>query len=743
MSEKSIHIENQNVNNGATINNIANQENNLCDDLLEWHFKKLFKENNELHRIFDVIKYISNKDKIKDRFGGSYYRYEEMANSCLELIDNNSDIELVSTKHLDDGYKSVISSILNVSNLFCIKEEGSELILISKDYNKIIASIKSLALKISFKDIKSRREYNEAKENAENIKKIVLPYLQCSKAYGEFFQFNDIYIENQPNLPFIDKTVKFVASDEIIPKLIHPLYGDKPECGLRELIQNSCDACKEMQINNQCIIDPCVEIYLNKIDKESNWVLKIRDYGVGMDEEILINKYFVIGESSKRQKDGNLLGQFGIGALATFLLGDKIELKTKRYNEKKVLSFEYYYKLNEDNRSENNEIDIKISKDENFLNGTEITILLKNEFNNYNIEKLERKLKLHEWYLMSDIKLKYFVNYNEKEITTLKNDTYLWNKFIENDNFYVEYLTPNSKPKNNNIKNGKSIYNGILIEENYALDEEYITYKPFVNIVDRKKIIKLDLSRSRILNPEIFSYDLKKIIYNKTIENLINDSKSKKLVEDNVIKSFEYKNEYMKNIPLFFCKEGFGTYSTKSIERIKRDGKYKKIVKVFRFFGGIRKIKLTDLADGCIYVFDNYELQKTYISYLILAKGKTIIPAEILKRFFYNATNSNNGFKKETIKHIYKCLNKSIEVSDTARAVWDYHNDKKEELFSDKLMEPDMISLCDEKEYDINIVDKEELYKDCIIKISNISDINIWDENDAIIKIDDFGVEFI
>lgn len=48
-----------------------------------------------------------------------------------------------------------------------------------------------------------------------------------------------------------------------------------------------------------------------------------------MTKDILLNKYFVIGESSKKGNKRNLVGQFGIGALAAFLLGDRIAVKTK------------------------------------------------------------------------------------------------------------------------------------------------------------------------------------------------------------------------------------------------------------------------------------------------------------------------------------------------------------------------------------------------------------------------------
>jgi len=84
-------------------------------------------------------------------------------------------------------------------------------------------------------------------------------------------------------------------------------------------------------------------------------ILTIRDYGIGMTEDILLSKYFVIGESSKKGNTTNLVGQFGIGALAAFLLGDKIAVKTKHYKSTSVYTFNY-----ELTSSNNNSIAVSI-----------------------------------------------------------------------------------------------------------------------------------------------------------------------------------------------------------------------------------------------------------------------------------------------------------------------------------------------------------------------------------------------
>lgn len=744
MSKKYLNIENQEVTKGATAYNIARQENNYYEDSLEYYFKIGFNENSELNKIYKVIKYITNKDKLKQRFVGDYSRYREMVFMCERLSDTDGKSAIVSANNLDDGYKSVISSVLNVSNMFIFgRDNDSNEVLVSKENENIVACIRNLSLNLCFRNINSRKDYVEAKKSAEEIKKEIVPYLQCSKAYGQFLQFGEVYLEPLKEVSFVDKEAKFTASDAIIPKLIQPLYGDNPECGLRELIQNACDACKEMKTKNQ-YVNPYVEIHLNKKNESSNWELKIRDYGLGMDENILINKYFVIGESTKRNSNENLVGQFGIGALATFLLGNNMELKTKRYDQKKILSFDYLYKLNEsyDNvDSDDNEIDIKISEDENFACGTEIKTTLKEKFNNYDITSLENVLKINKWYLMSDIELKYYLGSEERKIMTLKSKEYQWEAFIEKDTLYAEYLLPDPQRTNYSIPNAKVIYNGILIEENYDLNDKYIKYRPCVNIVDRNKNIELDLSRTKVLNSHEFSDELKYTIYDKTKQSLINYRDYDKIIKDSEIKSFVYMNEYMEDIPLYFHSEGFGTYSTEAIKRLLSQGRFKKIIKVFRCFASSKSIKLTDLDPDCIYVFDSYEPQKTYISYLILSTGETVIPSEILNRYFYYADNSNSGFEMETVKHIYSCFKIPLLVENTARAIWDYHNQNKQKLFEDFFMEPKFIHISNSSKSNVNIKKITDVFGNCILKISDISAINFYDENDDIFKIDNFDVE--
>ncbi len=141
----------------------------------------------------------------------------------------------------------------------------------------------------------------------------------------------------------IDATVK--VSD--IPSLVgtlggRQLYGDEPEVALRELVQNAQDAVLARQTLQPDFPLGQVEVRLTETD--GDWCLEVRDSGTGMDEETLVHGLLDFGTSgwsstSVRNRlpglaDGGFRpgGRFGIGFFSVFLLGDEVELTTRRYD---------------------------------------------------------------------------------------------------------------------------------------------------------------------------------------------------------------------------------------------------------------------------------------------------------------------------------------------------------------------------------------------------------------------------
>lgn len=159
---------------------------------------------------------------------------------------------------------------------------------------------------------------------------------------------------------FIPKVLKFRTADsEMIELLIAPLYGDKPEIGIRELVQNSVDACLErdnivsknnIHFENPENYDVCVSV----IEHESYGEVIVEDYGIGMTLDTIENYFLNIGASFRNsdrwkkthETDGSSdihrTGRFGIGLLAAYLLGEELEVETRHITcpENEGLKFE-------------------------------------------------------------------------------------------------------------------------------------------------------------------------------------------------------------------------------------------------------------------------------------------------------------------------------------------------------------------------------------------------------------------
>jgi hypothetical protein len=132
-----------------------------------------------------------------------------------------------------------------------------------------------------------------------------------------------------------------------VPKLVstlggEQLYGDEPEVAVRELIQNAQDA-----VLARVVVDPDFtggRVDVSLTQQADEWILEVRDNGIGMDEDVLVHGLLDFGNSGwsssrVRTKFAGLAGggfqprgRFGIGFYAVFILGQKVELTTRRYD---------------------------------------------------------------------------------------------------------------------------------------------------------------------------------------------------------------------------------------------------------------------------------------------------------------------------------------------------------------------------------------------------------------------------
>ncbi len=144
-------------------------------------------------------------------------------------------------------------------------------------------------------------------------------------------------------------THKFqTEANQILHLMIHSLYSNK-EIFLRELISNASDALDKLNMltltddaYKNIDFTPRIDI---KIDKEAK-TLTISDSGIGMNNEDLIEnigtiaksgtKAFIENLSGDAKKDSQLIGQFGVGFYASFMVAHKVEVISKKAGEEQA-----------------------------------------------------------------------------------------------------------------------------------------------------------------------------------------------------------------------------------------------------------------------------------------------------------------------------------------------------------------------------------------------------------------------
>lgn len=130
---------------------------------------------------------------------------------------------------------------------------------------------------------------------------------------------------------------------QLLDILAHSLYTDR-EVFLRELISNASDALNRVQfemLTNHDVIDPDAELAIRiDVDEEAK-VLTIRDTGIGMNREEMVQNLGTIAHSGARtflQNAGEskstleeIIGQFGVGFYSVFMVADEVTVTSRSY----------------------------------------------------------------------------------------------------------------------------------------------------------------------------------------------------------------------------------------------------------------------------------------------------------------------------------------------------------------------------------------------------------------------------
>lgn len=437
---------------------------------------------------------------------------------------------------------------------------------------------------------------------------------------------------------------KFKAeSQRLLDLMINSIYSHK-EIFLRELISNASDAIDKMYYTGLTdkTIDFNKDDYFIKICKDKeNRLLTIKDTGIGMTKDELVDNLGVIAKSgtydfkkNNESHDGvDIIGQFGVGFYSAFMVADEVKVISKAFGSDEAYKWE-------SNGSDG--YTIESCEKESF--GTDIILKIKE-----NVDDIDYDEYLSE-HKIKDIVKKYsdFIRYPIKmDMTSSRlkegtEDEYedfveeqivnsmvpIWrknkNELVDEDyeNFYIEKRYGFDKPiKHIHYKiDGAVSFNALLyIPENTPYDYYTKEYEKGLELYSSSVMI---MNKNPELLPDYFSFvkglvDTEDLSLNISREILQHDRQLKiiaKNIKNKIKKELEtLLKEDREKYEIFFKSFGrqlkYGIYNN--------FGSDKEIIENLIMFYSSKEKKMVTLEE---YVSRMPEDQK----YIYFASGETI-----------------------------------------------------------------------------------------------------------------------
>ena len=132
---------------------------------------------------------------------------------------------------------------------------------------------------------------------------------------------------------------------QLLEILVHSLYTSR-EIFLREIISNASDALDKLRFESTRgaeIIDSELALDISISFDEKNNTITVKDSGIGMTQEELINNIGTIAKSGssefiKQLADStsdanNIIGKFGVGFYSVFMVAKEVIIKTKSFKK--------------------------------------------------------------------------------------------------------------------------------------------------------------------------------------------------------------------------------------------------------------------------------------------------------------------------------------------------------------------------------------------------------------------------
>jgi len=356
-----------------------------------------------------------------------------------------------------------------------------------------------------------------------------------------------------------------VEVGKILNLMINSLYTNK-DVALRELISNASDACDKLRYlaaqNPNLLSDELkVTITTNKAKK----LLIITDNGIGMSRDDLIQNLGTIARSGTenfiksltgdKQKDVQLIGQFGVGFYSSFMIANKVEVISRKFDEEKSWKWESDGSAN-----------FEISQVEQGARGTTIILHLKDEATSDFLDRFHIKHVVQTYSDHINFKIEFVPENIEAgaKIETLNSASALWTRSpseITAEQYQTFYKHISHLPGDpymtihNKVEGLVSYTNLLFIPGSKPFDLFHPDRKTSVKLYVKKVFISEDLNlvpaNMRFLRGLIDSDDLPLNISRENLQHSAVLDKIRKSVVTKVLselkkKAVESEEEYLK-----------------------------------------------------------------------------------------------------------------------------------------------------------------------------------------------------
>ncbi len=400
-----------------------------------------------------------------------------------------------------------------------------------------------------------------------------------------------------------------VEVGKILQLMINSLYTNQ-DVALRELISNASDACDKFRYlaaqNSDLLKDELkISITTDKVKK----LLIISDNGVGMNGQDLEQNLGTIARSGTenfiksltgdKQKDVQLIGQFGVGFYSSFMIANLVEVFSRKFDEDKVFKWQ----------SEGKGSFTIEESEEKIERGTKIILHLKDEAVSNFTDRFHIKHVVQTYSDHINFKIEFVPETLEAgaSIEVLNSASALWTKSKEEvtkeqyQNFYKAICHLPGEPYmviHNKAEGLVSYTNLLFVPSMKPFDLFHPDRKTSVKLYVKKVFISEDLnlvpSCLRFLRGVVDSDDLPLNISRETLQHNMILEKIKKSVVGKVLSEFKKKSsedeeEYIKFWNNFgaVLKEGLCEGSEHR----------EKILEICRFYSSKSPNKLISLAE--------------------------------------------------------------------------------------------------------------------------------------------------